>query len=126
MKNDRKRYKDGKAVDKKDKGKKSPEKKDDKKKGKDADKKKDVIMDVQETKPKIEEFMLRHNRPFSTQDILNCFQSSMRKRQADEALEELVKEKSITLKEYGKAKVFLINQSRFPEVDTSLLEAMDD
>ena len=33
----------------------------------------------------------------------------MRKRQAEEALDLLVAEKVITLKEYGKAKVFLAN-----------------
>jgi hypothetical protein len=32
----------------------------------------------------------------------------------------------VTLKEYGKAKVFLINQDRFPPVDTTLLEKMDE
>jgi hypothetical protein len=33
----------------------------------------------------------------------------MRKKQADAALDLLVEEKEVTLKEYGKAKVFLIN-----------------
>jgi hypothetical protein len=33
----------------------------------------------------------------------------MRKKQCETAFEELVKAKVVTLKEYGKAKVFLIN-----------------
>jgi len=50
----------------------------------------------------------------------------MRRKQAEAALDMLVAEKTVTLKEYGKAKVFLVNQDRFPEVDTSLLEQLDD
>jgi len=50
----------------------------------------------------------------------------MRRKQAEAALDLLVEAKTVTLKEYGKAKVFLINQDRFPEVDTSLLEQLDD
>ena len=50
----------------------------------------------------------------------------MRKKQCEAALEELVAEKVMSLKEYGKAKVFLINQDRFPATDTSELETMDE
>ena len=32
-----------------------------------------AILDVESTKIKIEEYMLRHNRPYSAQDILNFF-----------------------------------------------------
>lgn len=49
----------------------------------------------------------------------------MRKKQCEGALEELVKEKKVTLKEYGKAKIFLINQDRFPKVDLELLNGLD-
>lgn len=83
-------------------------------------------MDVPQTKVKVEEYMLRHNRPYSVQDILNCYQSSMRKKQCEEALTELVAAKTVTLKEYGKAKIYLINQDRFPEVDQSLLLELDE
>ena len=50
----------------------------------------------------------------------------MRKKGAEQAFEELVKEKVVTLKEYGKAKVYLINQDRFPVVDNKVLEGLDD
>ena len=50
-------------MEKKKKGKESPEKND---KNKKAAPPKPVIMDTADTKVKIEEFMLRHNRPFST------------------------------------------------------------
>jgi len=49
----------------------------------------------------------------------------MRRKQLEEALDELVASKAVTLKEYGKAKIFLINQDRFPAVDNSLLEDLD-
>ena len=90
------------------------------------DKPKVDIMDIATTKKTVEEYMLRHNRPYSIQDILNCYQSTMRKKQCEEALVELVAEKAVTLKEYGKAKVFLINQDRFPEVDPTLLDELDE
>ena len=40
-------------------------------------------MSVEDTKTTIEEYMIRNNRPYSCQDILNFFQSTMRKKQAD-------------------------------------------
>ena len=50
----------------------------------------------------------------------------MRRKNLEAALDLLVLEKIVTLKEYGKAKVYLVNQSRFPEVDKALLTALDD
>jgi hypothetical protein len=32
----------------------------------------------------------------------------------------------VSVKEYGKAKIFLINQSRFPTVDNAQLDALDE
>ena len=57
---------------KKEKGKKSPKKGDAKSKDPKGVEKA-AIMDVSQTKIKIEEYLLKHNRPFSTQDILNFF-----------------------------------------------------
>ena len=39
---------------------------------------------------------------------------------------ELVGEGTVALKQYGAAKVWLIDQKRFPEVDPSLLDSMDE
>lgn len=126
----KKRGKDGKPKEEsKAKGGKNDKKKKEDPKGANKpkeDKPKLDIMDIAATKVKVEEYMLRHNRPYSIQDILNCYQSSMRKKQCEAALEELVAEKTVTLKEYGKAKVFLICQDRFPEVDTTLLDELDE
>jgi 26S proteasome regulatory subunit (ATPase 3-interacting protein) len=120
-----------KVADKKGGDKKAPVKKDDGKLKMGAakdEKKKDkfVQMSVDDSKLKIEAFMIKNNRPYSCQDVLNHFQESMRRKNADEALDQLVDDKILSLKEYGKAKVFLINQDRFPEVDTSLLETLDE
>lgn len=41
-------------------------------------------------------------------------------------MEQLAVEKKITCKEFGKAKVFMINQDWFPEVDTKFLDGLDD
>ena len=37
-------------------------------------------MDLDETEKEVEKFMLKNNRPFSVQDILNNYQSSMKKK----------------------------------------------
>ena len=66
-------------------------------------------MDVDTTKKTIEDFLLRHNRPFCYNDVLNSYQSTMRKKECEEAFDLLLKENYCVLKEYGKAKVFLIN-----------------
>jgi len=50
----------------------------------------------------------------------------MRKKQCEESLDMLLAEKAITLKEYGKAKIYLINQDQFPEVDKKLMDELDE
>ena len=82
-------------------------------------------MDLDETEKEVEKFMLKNNRPYSVQDILNNYQSSMKKKLLEQSLEQLVKSGKVTLKEYGKAKVFLISQDRFPSVDPKLLDELD-
>lgn len=81
----KKRGKDGKPKEEAKKGKGKPAKDDGKTKmGGEANVKaapaKLVFMDIPETKIKVEEYMLRHNRPYSVQDILNCYQSTMRRK----------------------------------------------
>ena len=66
-------------------------------------------MDVEATKKIVEDFMLRHNRPFCYNDVLNSYQSTMRKKECEEAFDLLLNEKYVVLKEYGKAKIFLVN-----------------
>lgn len=41
------------------------------------------IMSLADTKVKVTEYLTAQNRPYSVQDILNCFQSCMRKKEAD-------------------------------------------
>ena len=45
---------------------------------------------------------------------------------ADSALDELVDDKVISVKDYGKSKVYIINQDRFGEVDEEQLYKMDE
>ena len=44
------------------------------------EKEKEKIMDIADTKKAIEAYLVKHNRPYSIQDILNSFQSTMRKK----------------------------------------------
>jgi hypothetical protein len=53
--------------------------------------------------------MEKNNRPYGCQDILNQFQGRLKKPLCQKVMEELAEAKILTLKEYGKAKIFLIN-----------------
>lgn len=57
--------------------------------------------------------MERHNRPYCVNDILNFFQGRLKKPLCEKVMEELAECKIFTLKVYGKAKIFLINQDLF-------------
>ena len=83
-------------------------------------------MDLDETMKEVEAFMVKYNRPYSVQDILNNYQSTMKRKQLETALDQLAQTGILTLKEYGKAKVYLISQNRFPKVDPKLLETLDE
>ena len=105
---------DAKGKSKKDDGKGKPKKDDGKVTMGGANKETKVvakaeIMDVEATKKIVWEFMLKNNRPYSVQDILNFYQVSMRRKNCEASLDLLVEEKLVTLKEYGKAKVYLVN-----------------
>jgi len=50
----------------------------------------------------------------------------MRRNKVAEAMAQLVSENIIVQKDYGKAKVFLVNQDRFPAVDPEALAEMDE
>jgi len=43
-----------------------------------------------------------------------------------DVLDELTAEKHLTEKEYGKAKIYLANQDKFPEVSKDELGGLDD
>lgn len=70
--------------------------------------------------------MEKNNRPYSVQDLLNNFQHQLKRQQTMRTCDLLVESQILTLKEYGKAKVYLINQDLFPETSKEQLAMMDE
>ena len=68
-----------------------------------------------EAETTIAEWMEKHNRPYSVQNLLDNFQHQLKRTQCMKVCDLLVESSILTCKEYGKAKVYLINQDLFPE-----------
>ena len=85
-----------------------------------SDKKKEPekkILNDEEARKEIAEYMERQNRPYSVQNIIDNLHGRVKKKQVEKITEGLVEEKVLTVKEYGKSKIFMINQALFPKVD---------
>lgn len=63
----------------------------------------------QEAEQTIAEWMEKQNRPYSVQDLLNNFQHQLKRAQCIRTMDNLVENQILTCKEYGKAKIYLIN-----------------
>ena len=70
--------------------------------------------------------MENNNRPYSVQDILNNFQGRLKKPLCQVVMDDLSEAKIFTLKEYGKAKVYLINQDLFDTANEEQLTILDE
>ena len=71
-------------------------------------------------------FMETQNRPYGVQDLLNNFQHQLTRPQCLRVVEILTESSILTCKEYGKAKVYLINQDLFPETNNEQLAMLDE
>ena len=87
---------------------------------------KKVPFTQEEAETHIAEHMEKHNRPFSVQDILNCFQGRLKKPLCQTVMDVLTEANILTLKEYGKAKVYLINQDLFDTASEEQLTILDE
>jgi 26S proteasome regulatory subunit (ATPase 3-interacting protein) len=79
------------------------------------------MMTDQEAKKAISEYMIKMNRPFSVQNIIDNMQGRVKKTSAQTILDKLSDEGVLKCKEYGKAKIYLANQDNFPEVSNEEL-----
>jgi len=70
--------------------------------------------------------MEKHNRPYGYQDILNCFQGRLKKPLCQKVMDELSQAKILSVKEYGKAKIYLINQDLFDTASEDQLTILDE
>jgi hypothetical protein len=53
--------------------------------------------------------MIRQNRPYSIQNIMDNLRGAIPKKICETVLDTLCEEKVLQLKEYGKAKIYLAN-----------------
>ena len=60
------------------------------------------------------------------QNIIDNLHGRVKKKQVEKITEGLVEEKVLTVKEYGKSKIFMINQEIFPQVDQAVLNELDE
>ncbi|XP_005102347.1 homologous-pairing protein 2 homolog [Aplysia californica] len=71
-------------------------------------------------------YLLKQNRPYSAQDLFQNMGKDLGKTAVVKALESLTAEGKIKEKVYGKQKVYVIDQTQFPDVDESEIKSMDD
>jgi len=83
------------------------------------------MMTDKEAKVAIKEYMIKQNRPYSLQNVLDNMQGRVKKSTGTKVLDDLSEEGVLTCKEFGKVKVYLANQDNFPTVSTEELAKLD-
>ncbi|TNV77411.1 hypothetical protein FGO68_gene16095 [Halteria grandinella] len=83
-------------------------------------------MTDQEAEKAIAEFMEKQNRPYSVQNMLDHFQQRIKKIQCQRIMDDLTGAQILTCKEYGKAKIYLVNQDLFPTTSNDELLELDE
>jgi hypothetical protein len=68
----------------------------------------------------------QQNRPFNTQNVHDNLQGSIKKPVCQRVLDRLVADGEIAVKEFGKAKAYYADQSKFEEPDAEVLKQMDE
>ena len=63
----------------------------------------------EEAETTVADFMEKNNRPYSVQDLLNNYQHQLSRPQCIRILSQLTESGILSCKEYGKAKVYLVN-----------------
>ncbi|XP_056008232.1 homologous-pairing protein 2 homolog [Ostrea edulis] len=71
------------------------------------------------------EYLNRQNRPYSAVDLFNNLHKEYGKTAVVKACESLTEGKKIREKVYGKQKVYVADQSQFPDVDDKEIREMD-
>jgi Icc-related predicted phosphoesterase len=72
------------------------------------------MMNEKEAYEAVMKYMEQQNRPYSIQNIMDNNHGRIPKKICENVLDRLVKENHLTCKEFGKAKVYLANQDKFP------------
>lgn len=60
--------------------------------------------------------MKKQNRPYNALNVHDNLRGTIKKAQVMRLMDELVEEKVLVMKEYGKQRVYLYNQALLPEM----------
>ncbi|OMJ81292.1 hypothetical protein SteCoe_18286 [Stentor coeruleus] len=71
------------------------------------------------------EYMFHQNRPYSLLNIFDNLRGAIKKPQMQKVLDKLVENGKFQSKEYGKVKIYLVNQQLIPEISQTELEELD-
>jgi len=71
------------------------------------------------------DYMYQQNRPYSAQNVFDNLRGSVKKAQCGKVLDSLVSKRKLQDKDFGKTKIYLINQALLPEVDEAEIQNMD-
>jgi 26S proteasome regulatory subunit, ATPase 3, interacting protein len=71
------------------------------------------------------DYMIHQNRPYNALNIHDNLRGAIKKPQCQKILDKLVDIGKLQAKEYGKVKIYLVNQKLIPEVNDSELEQLD-
>ncbi|SCO69165.1 Tat binding protein 1(TBP-1)-interacting protein, putative [Plasmodium vivax] len=76
-----------------------------------------ITLSEEETKEKIYKYMKQTNRPYSVINVYDNLHGTISKNVVQKLMDELSAEKKLQCKEYGKAKVYLVNQREFKSLN---------
>ncbi|KJP88250.1 hypothetical protein AK88_02031 [Plasmodium fragile] len=79
----------------------------------------EVTLSEEETKEKIYKYMKQTNRPYSVINVYDNLHGTISKNVVQKLMDELSTEKKLQCKEYGKAKVYLVNQREFKSLNVN-------
>ena len=83
------------------------------------------MMNEKEAYEAVLKYMEQQNRPYSIQNIMDNMHGRIPKKICENVLDKLVNQNHLNCKEFGKAKIYLANQDKFPTTSQSELDALD-
>ena len=84
-----------------------------------------IMMEEAEAKTAVAAYMEAQNRPYSIQNVMDNMHGRIHRKICQQVLDDLSDEKVLVCKEFGKAKIYLANQDKFPETSKEELADLD-
>ncbi|CAG9316865.1 unnamed protein product [Blepharisma stoltei] len=71
------------------------------------------------------DYMVRQNRPYSALNVTDNLRGAVKKTNCAKVLDRLTELKKIQAKDFGKARIYLVNQESLPQASEDEIAAMD-